>query len=181
MRTCLTVVASTRVQIPSAGEYSCSNNFIERPTCLFPAALCVCFLLLCAAHLSHRCTRSMDLRFQKTGTPTGRPHWPAFVLQSPSDPSSVQDSYEEWCQRWRQGLSSPRTDQHRQPLADAPLSIGDRVRILGEEKKGDMNEGVALVKEVLLLEGLGGKTKYVLKRLQGGEDVTCLRAEVELF
>lgn len=45
-----------------------------------------------------------------------------------------------------------------------------------------MNEGVALVKEVLLLEGLrGGKTKYVLKRLQGGEDVTCLRAEVELF
>ena len=44
-----------------------------------------------------------------------------------------------------------------------------------------MNEGVALVKEVLLLEGLGGKTKYVLKRLQGGEDVTCMRAEVELF
>jgi len=47
---------------------------------------------------------SMDLRFQKTGTPTGRPFHPAFILQSESDPSSVQDDYDEWCQRWDQGL-----------------------------------------------------------------------------
>ena len=76
------------------------------------------------------------MRFQKTGTPTGRPHWPEFILQSPSDPSIVQDSYEEWCRRWDEGLASPHTDLHRQPPADAPLSIGDRVRLLGGQKGG---------------------------------------------
>ena len=43
---------------------------------------------------------SMDLRFQKTGTPTGRPFWPAFVIQSKTDPASVQNDYDNWCARW---------------------------------------------------------------------------------
>lgn len=152
-------------------------------TYIIEASLC----LLCISLMSNvsvlaivSVRRSMDLRFQKTGTPTGRPHWPEFILQSPSDPSSVQDSYKEWCHRWREGLASPHTDLHRQPPADAPLSIGDRVRLLGEEeKKGDMNAGVALVKEILL--GGAGGTKYVLERLTGGEVVTRLRVDVELF
>ena len=122
----------------------------------------------------------MDLRFQKTGTPTGRPHWPEFILQSPSEPRSVQDSYEEWCQRWCDGLASPHTDLHRQPLPDAPLSVGDRVRLLGEEKGDDMNDGVALVREVVP-GGVGGGTQYKLERLNGGEMVTRFRADVELF
>ena len=121
---------------------------------------------------------SIDLRFQKTGTPTGRPHWPEFILQSPSDPSIVQDSYEEWCQRWDEGLASSHTDLHRQPPADAPLSIGDRVRLLGE-KKGGMAT-VALVKKIRV-SGSAEGTKYVLERMDGGETVVASRADVELF
>jgi phytanoyl-CoA hydroxylase len=49
---------------------------------------------------------SMDLRFQKTGTPTGRPFHPEFILQSESDPGSVQNDYDEWCRRWEEGLES---------------------------------------------------------------------------
>ncbi|MGA1198535.1 MAG: mitomycin antibiotic biosynthesis protein, partial [Candidatus Latescibacterota bacterium] len=43
---------------------------------------------------------SMDLRFQKTGTPTGRPFWPEFIVQSKENPSSVQDDFDQWCKRW---------------------------------------------------------------------------------
>jgi hypothetical protein len=49
---------------------------------------------------------SMDLRFQKTGTPTGRPFHPEFILQSASDPASVQNDYDEWCSRWDAGLEA---------------------------------------------------------------------------
>ena len=43
---------------------------------------------------------SMDLRFQKTGTPTGRPFWPEFIVHSKANPACVQDSFDEWCKRW---------------------------------------------------------------------------------
>ncbi|MDA0711602.1 MAG: phytanoyl-CoA dioxygenase family protein [bacterium] len=43
---------------------------------------------------------SMDLRFQKTGTPTGRPFWPEFIVQSKSNPTSVQNDFDTWCRRW---------------------------------------------------------------------------------
>jgi hypothetical protein len=48
----------------------------------------------------------MDLRFQKTGTPTGRPFHPDFILQSPADPDSVQNDYDDWCSRWDEGLAA---------------------------------------------------------------------------
>ncbi len=51
---------------------------------------------------------TMDLRFQKTGTPTGRPTYPEFILRSESDPTSVQDDYDEWCERWSEGLEAGR-------------------------------------------------------------------------
>jgi len=47
---------------------------------------------------------TMDLRYQATGQPTGRPFWPAIVVRSPSQPASVQHSYEEWCRRWEHDL-----------------------------------------------------------------------------
>lgn len=43
---------------------------------------------------------SMDLRFQKTGTPTGRPFWPEFIVQSKENPLSVQNDFDQWCSRW---------------------------------------------------------------------------------
>jgi hypothetical protein len=61
---------------------------------------------------------SIDLRFQKTGTPTGRPFWPEFVLQSPSNPSSVQDCYEEWCQRWIHALANSEGERWHRVAGD---------------------------------------------------------------
>jgi hypothetical protein len=49
---------------------------------------------------------SMDLRFQKTGTPTGRPFHPEFILQSKSDPDSVQNNYDKWCNRWDEAMEA---------------------------------------------------------------------------
>ena len=49
---------------------------------------------------------SIDLRFQKTGTPTGRVQHPEFILQSSSDPNTVQNDYDEWCNRWEEGLEA---------------------------------------------------------------------------
>jgi len=43
---------------------------------------------------------SLDLRFQKTGLPTGRPFHPDFVVRSREDPSSVLDDHDTWCKLW---------------------------------------------------------------------------------
>jgi len=61
---------------------------------------------------------SMDLRYQKTGTPTGRPMQPDFPVRSASNPDSVLTDHEEWCRRWIEALaSSPERSLHRwQPV-----------------------------------------------------------------
>ncbi|HIL11108.1 MAG TPA: mitomycin antibiotic biosynthesis protein, partial [Candidatus Latescibacteria bacterium] len=47
---------------------------------------------------------SMDLRYQETGTPTGRPYNPDFVARSRSNPSSEFRDYDEWCRLWVEAL-----------------------------------------------------------------------------
>ncbi|MDA0747068.1 MAG: phytanoyl-CoA dioxygenase family protein [bacterium] len=47
---------------------------------------------------------SVDLRFQKTGTPTGRPHHPHFVVRSQENPDAVLTDHQEWCNMWIEGL-----------------------------------------------------------------------------
>ena len=49
---------------------------------------------------------SMDLRYQKTGTPTGRPFYPDFVARSRSNPASELRDYDEWCRQWVESLSA---------------------------------------------------------------------------
>ena len=62
---------------------------------------------------------SMDLRYQKTGTPTGRPFHPAIIVRSRNDPDSVQDSYSEWDRRWAQALAnSANIKQHRWQVSE---------------------------------------------------------------
>lgn len=140
---------------------------------------------------------SMDLRFQRNGSPTGRPHWPEFVLQSPSSPASVQDKYEEWRDRWIEGLASPAKDLHRQPPSDTPLQPGDRVKI-GE------SDAVAVVVEVQVappegwtdvpkLSSQSVEPRYLLETMatsgggsneglnKTGEWVICSRDQFELF
>ena len=55
---------------------------------------------------------TMDLRFQKTGTPTGRPSHPEFILRSKQDPTSVQGDYDEWCRRWIEGREAGKGIRH---------------------------------------------------------------------
>lgn len=81
------------------------------------------------------------MRFQRRGTPTGRPHWPEFVVQSESEPGCVQGSYDEWCKRWLAGLSSPLTDMHRQPPPTDLVETGQRLRLLGEGLTANAPEG----------------------------------------
>ncbi len=48
---------------------------------------------------------SIDLRYQKTGTPTGRPFHPDFVARSRANPASVLTDYETWRDRWVEALA----------------------------------------------------------------------------
>ena len=49
---------------------------------------------------------SMDLRYQETGTPTGRPFYPDFVARSRSNAESELRDYDEWCRRWVESLAA---------------------------------------------------------------------------
>lgn len=49
---------------------------------------------------------SLDLRYQPTGQPTGRPFHPEFVARSRRDPASVLTDHAEWSRRWEQALAS---------------------------------------------------------------------------
>ena len=67
---------------------------------------------------------SIDLRFQKTGTPTGRHFWPEFVLRSKEDPSRVQGDYGEWCSRWKADLATSQGERWHRVEGDVGGSIG---------------------------------------------------------
>lgn len=69
---------------------------------------------------------SIDLRFQKTGTPTGRPFWPEFVLQSRADPGSVQDDFGEWCRRWISDLETSKGERWHRIAGDVGGTIGTK-------------------------------------------------------
>jgi phytanoyl-CoA hydroxylase len=66
-------------------------------------------------HTPHRSTPnrtdevrwSIDLRYQKTGTPTGRPFHPYFVVRSRARPESVLTDHAEWVRLWTEALSRP--------------------------------------------------------------------------
>jgi ectoine hydroxylase-related dioxygenase (phytanoyl-CoA dioxygenase family) len=49
---------------------------------------------------------SVDLRYQPTGTPTGRPFHPEFVAQSRAHPETELTSHAEWSRRWVEALES---------------------------------------------------------------------------
>ncbi len=59
-------------------------------------------------NVSNKVRWTLDLRYHPTGQPSGRPFWPSFVVRSASNPASVQDSFEEWNQRWDEALVKSR-------------------------------------------------------------------------
>lgn len=49
---------------------------------------------------------SLDLRYQPTGQPTGRPFHPAFVARSKKDPASVLTDHAVWSKLWEDALQN---------------------------------------------------------------------------
>lgn len=49
---------------------------------------------------------SLDLRYQPTGTPTGRPFHPDFVARSIANPEAVLTDHSEWSRRWVAALAA---------------------------------------------------------------------------
>ena len=80
-------------------------------------------LVLIHKNIPHRSTPnhsdgirwSIDLRYQKTGTSTGRTIYPDFVVRSRSNPTSVLTDHGEWTRMWVEALeaeSSGSADRH---------------------------------------------------------------------
>lgn len=57
-------------------------------------------------NVSDRVRWTLDLRYQPSDQPTGRPFHPAFVVRSRRDPSSVQLDIATWRDRWAQALEA---------------------------------------------------------------------------
>ncbi len=56
---------------------------------------------------------SLDLRYQRAGTPTGRDDYPAFIARSRSRPGSELTDFEQWRREWVTALE-------RIPLTQRP-------------------------------------------------------------
>lgn len=56
---------------------------------------------------------SLDLRYQKAGTPTGRDFYPVFTARSRSRPETEFTDYDAWCRQWEAALAQI-------PLPDRP-------------------------------------------------------------
>ncbi len=66
---------------------------------------------------------SFDLRYNVTGQPTGRSHFPEFVARSRSNPATELHDWQAWKEMWERTRShlatSPHIPQHRWP-SDGP-------------------------------------------------------------
>ncbi len=58
---------------------------------------------------------SMDIRYQATGTATGRPFHPHFVVRSRANPATVLTDHAAWAAAWEQALAAPSVRIHRWP------------------------------------------------------------------
>jgi phytanoyl-CoA hydroxylase len=75
------------------------------------------------ANISDRYRWSFDLRYNVTGQPTGRSHFPEFVARSKSNPKNELRDWQNWRDLWEQARSqvagAEHIAQHRWPT-DGP-------------------------------------------------------------
>jgi phytanoyl-CoA hydroxylase len=64
---------------------------------------------------------SMDLRYQKTGTPSGRSCYPDFVARSRSNPDSELRDWSVWRAAWEDALAAYPTKVPRQSRPESPI------------------------------------------------------------
>lgn len=69
---------------------------------------------------------SFDLRYNVTGQPTGRGHFPEFIARSRANPDTEMHDWQEWRARWEAARAhlarSPHIEQHRWP-SDGPHCV----------------------------------------------------------
>jgi phytanoyl-CoA hydroxylase len=65
---------------------------------------------------------SMDLRYQKSGTPSGRSCYPDFVARSRTHPESELRDGSGWRSKWKAALETYPTKQPRQSRPEEPVS-----------------------------------------------------------
>ncbi|HYF50019.1 MAG TPA: phytanoyl-CoA dioxygenase family protein [Planctomycetota bacterium] len=64
---------------------------------------------------------TIDLRYQVTGTPTGRPFYPDFPVRTKrSDVKLI--SHEEWCARWIKGIEDAKNEIWHRPKKQAAMA-----------------------------------------------------------
>ncbi len=56
---------------------------------------------------------SLDVRYHKTGAPSGRSHQPSFIVRSRANPGDVLTEHEAWSRMWREALAKPARGLHR--------------------------------------------------------------------
>lgn len=68
---------------------------------------------------------SLDLRYQKTGTPTGRSFYPNFITRSRAHPDFVLSDYETWRRSWEEALeaTAQRPGRKNRPTEPLPIRI----------------------------------------------------------
>ena len=65
---------------------------------------------------------SMDLRYQRLGTPSPRPEWPGLVARSRENPGALT-AYEEWAAAWEEALEKhPKKVGYPRPQGPAPFA-----------------------------------------------------------
>jgi len=132
---CLQVVpfAKDRAMLPHCPkkQTAIADGFIDEAQAVplpVPAGGCVLFdpMVPHASlnNVSDGIRWSFDLRYNRTGQPTGRGHFPEFIAQSASDPASELHDWRVWKQMWEDARARlarvPHTDIHRW-TSDAPF------------------------------------------------------------
>jgi hypothetical protein len=56
---------------------------------------------------------SLDLRYHKTGAPSGRANHPSFVVRSRQNPEKAKVDHGEWCDLWEEAFKRPSSKLHR--------------------------------------------------------------------
>ena len=70
---------------------------------------------------------SMDLRYQKTGTPTGRSFYPDFVTRSRANPELVLTDHGTWSRWWEEAVKATATNKRpgreNRPTEPTPIKV----------------------------------------------------------
>ncbi len=74
-------------------------------------------------NVSNKVRWTIDLRYQTTGTPTGRPFFPDFPVRSKLNPESVKMDHADWCRRWLEGFEAGKSQHWHRTQKKAAMAM----------------------------------------------------------